>query len=55
MAASGAIEEEEFGVELGHVYAHLNRAWHARGQGGEVSTEQWVKFSAFPKDLEPVG
>jgi hypothetical protein len=55
MATSGAIEDEEFAVELGHVYAHLNRAWHVRSQDGEISTEQWAKFSAFPKDLEPVG
>jgi len=55
MATSGAIDEEEFGVDLGHVYAHLNRAWHARGQDGEISAEQWIQFSTFPKDLDPVG
>ena len=27
---AGEMEDEEFAIHLGHVYAHLNRIWHAR-------------------------
>ena len=55
MANVGAVEEEEYAVDLGHIYAHLNRAWHSRSQDGEISDEQWPVFSNFPNDLKPVG
>ena len=51
----GSIEESVFGVDLGHVFAHLNRAWHSRNQTSEISEHQWPSFSQFPKDLKPVG
>jgi hypothetical protein len=53
--AAGGIEEEDFAVQLGHVYAHLNRIWHARNEGEGLKEEQWSEFSQFPKDLTPVG
>jgi hypothetical protein len=55
-------EEEDFGeadlrIVLGHVYSHLNRAWHMRDATGEqvteFSDEQWGALSGLPKDLEP--
>ena len=55
MNEAGAIEDSEFVVQLGHVYAHLNRAWHSRNQDGEITEEQWPVFSQFPKDIKPVG
>jgi hypothetical protein len=56
MSESGAIDDEsEFSVYLGHVYAHLNRAWHSRNQDEEISEKQWLVFSQFPKDIKPVG
>ena len=55
MNAAGAIEDSEFAVYLGHVFAHLNRAWHSRNQDAAVSLEQWPSFSQFPSDLRPVG
>ncbi|MGL6094738.1 MAG: hypothetical protein ACRC7O_02905, partial [Fimbriiglobus sp.] len=30
MHANGGVEEAAFAVNLGHVFAHLNRAWHGR-------------------------
>ena len=27
MANQGAIDSEDFAIQLGHIYAHLNRAW----------------------------
>lgn len=55
MHSAKGIAESDFAVELGHVYAHLNRAWHTRNQVEEVSAEQWAAFSQFPKDVKPVG
>jgi hypothetical protein len=48
-------DESEFAVDLGHVYAHLNRVWHSRNQNSEITSEQWDEFCQFPKILKPVG
>lgn len=55
MNGAGAIDDPEFAVDLGHVYAHLNRAWHSRNQDEQITEEQWPVFSQFPKDINPVG
>ncbi|HKR62925.1 MAG TPA: hypothetical protein VJZ00_04270 [Thermoanaerobaculia bacterium] len=55
LVKAGEGEEIAFSIQLGHVYAHLNRAWHSRDQNEEISEEQWPLFSQFPKDVEPVG
>jgi hypothetical protein len=55
MHRDGRIEDEEFAVDLGHIYAHLNRVWHSRSQASEITEAQWPEFSEFPKDLKPVG
>jgi hypothetical protein len=55
MAQAGAIEDTEFEVQLGHIYAHLNRVWHSRSQSEDLTEEQWSVYSQFPKDLKPVG
>jgi hypothetical protein len=55
MHGAGSIDESVFAVDLGHVFAHLNRAWHSRNQASEISEEQWNSFSQFPQDLKPVG
>lgn len=56
MSEAGRIDEEELEVQIGHVYAHLNRIWHRRDNGsGELTREQWEAFSRFPDDIEPVG
>jgi hypothetical protein len=56
-------EEKDFGepdlrIDLGHVYSHLNRAWHMRDATGEqvteFSDEQWAAWSRLPTDLEPI-
>jgi hypothetical protein len=52
---AGSFDEAELRVNLGHVYAHLNRAWHSRAHSGEITEALWPKFSRFPNDLEPVG
>lgn len=41
-------------VDLGHVFAHLNRAWHRRELTKDLTDEQWKSASQFPSDLEPL-
>ncbi|MBX6315417.1 MAG: hypothetical protein IRY99_21275 [Isosphaeraceae bacterium] len=57
MQADGRIEESDFAVQLGHVFAHLNRAWHGRGdpQLDTVPDEELAARSQYPADLPPVG
>lgn len=45
--------EAELRVDLGHVYAHLNRAW--RRSSKELADEDWDSASQLPDDLKPVG
>ncbi|MDR7135714.1 hypothetical protein J2X06_002923 [Lysobacter niastensis] len=41
-------------VDLGHVYSHLNRAWHGRNAADALPEAEWRVASRFPTDLEPV-
>ena len=54
-AKSDEFDESEFRVQLGHVYAHLNRAWNARSLANGVTDENWDQMSQFPTDIEPIG
>jgi len=47
--------EEDFEIQLGHIYAHLNRAWNSRNMAKGVSFEKWDFISQFPNDIKPVG
>ena len=55
LTREGNCEESDLAVDLGHIYAHLNRAWNSRNQVQEIASEQWQELSSFPKDLTPVG
>ena len=56
MAADGRIDDEDFAVQIGHSYAHINRAWNGRNEPSEdVTGPQWEAFSKFPTDIEPLG
>ncbi|RYG56778.1 hypothetical protein EON80_28985 [bacterium] len=46
--------EPELRVELGHVFAHLNRAWCRRNIPEDFADSDWECASAFPSDLEPL-
>lgn len=46
--------EEALRVELGHIYAHLNRAWFRRGVEGELPDSERELASKYPGDLDPV-
>ncbi|MEM1213349.1 MAG: hypothetical protein AAGI68_13755 [Planctomycetota bacterium] len=57
MTDAGSIDEADFGIDLGHVFAHLNRAWHSRDdpQLDNISQANFQKRSQYPTDLDPVG
>ena len=54
LSESSDYSEEELRIDLGHAYAHLNRAWFRRNVPEDISDAQWDKASQFPGDLEPV-
>ena len=47
--------EKDFEIQLGHIYAHLNRAWNSRNMAEGVSFEKWDFIRQFPNDIKPVG
>ena len=46
------INEEEFNVQMGHIYSHLNRIWNSRNHIGEISDENFEEYSKLPKDIK---
>ena len=46
--------EEEFRVHLGHIYAHLNRAWRCRLIPEEMTESEWESGREFPDDIQPI-
>ncbi|WP_147292908.1 hypothetical protein [Dyella psychrodurans] len=47
-----AYDESNLRIDLGHVYAHLNRAW--RRSMRAVDKRDWDSASQFPDDLKPI-
>lgn len=47
-------DESQYRVDLGHVMAHLNRAWARRNITRELTDDEWNAFRAFPQDLTPI-
>jgi hypothetical protein len=45
--------EEAFRVDLGHVFSHLNRAWHRRNTPEDLNDAEWEQASQYPTDLSP--
>ena len=52
--ANPEYSEVEFRLDLGHIYAHLNRAWRRRDVSEDFTSQEWQQAGAFPDDLEPV-
>jgi hypothetical protein len=46
--------EDEFRIYLGHVFAHLNRAWHTRNATDDLDDKEWGEKIHFPTDLKPI-
>lgn len=57
MNDAGRINDADFAVNLGHICAHLNRAWHGRDDPAlaDWTQDQHEQSSTFPNDLRPVG
>jgi len=55
LQSDSSYDEEQFKVDLGHVYAHLNRAWNTRNSESGATEENWAAMSRLPSDLTPVG
>ncbi len=53
----GACDEVDLRICLGHIYAHLNRAWFRRNVkwSDDLDGARRELASAFPTDIEPVG
>ncbi|HTD03457.1 hypothetical protein [Undibacterium sp.] len=46
-------DEVNLRIDLGHVFSHLNRAWHRRDKIENLTEEQWLRAGQFPTDLDP--
>ena len=55
MQTNPSYGEEEFAIDIGHLYAHLNRAWNSRNFNKEPTEDEWQKNTEFPSDIQPVG
>lgn len=58
MSKNSRYSDEEFAVELGHVYAHLNRSWNIRDRTDSDQPDldkEWDLISAYPKDIKALG
>lgn len=47
-------DEANFRIDLGHVFSHLNRAWHGHQKANGLDEAEWVTASRFPTDLDPI-
>jgi hypothetical protein len=56
LESRGAYGIEEFQVEMGHLYHHLNTAWNGRdqtdAQHAKCTDEDFKRFRQFPKESE---
>jgi hypothetical protein len=53
--ADGAIDADEFRIDIGHVYAHLNRAWYRSKSSNDISDAEYDAATGFPADITPMG
>jgi hypothetical protein len=56
MSSEPGFSEDEFRIHLGHVFAHLNRAWRMRNdaEGNALDDMEWDETVQFPTDLKPM-
>jgi hypothetical protein len=47
-------DEARLRIDLGHVMAHLNRAWTSRNVARELTDAEWESFREYPQDLRPI-
>ena len=46
--------DEEFRIQLAHVFSHLNRAWRRREMSRDFSDSEWEEASQYHHDLKPM-
>ncbi|MDB6045948.1 MAG: hypothetical protein JWM63_4499 [Gammaproteobacteria bacterium] len=54
LAVGQDYDESCFRVDIGHVMAHLNRAWARRNVERQLTDEEWEKFREYQRDLSPI-
>jgi hypothetical protein len=54
MTNNPTYSEAELRIHLGHIYAHLNRAWRQRLVHEEMTETEWGKSREFPDDIQPI-
>ena len=47
-------EEANLRIDLGHVMAHLNRAWVRRTVREDLGETEWEAAREFPRDVQPI-
>ena len=47
-------DETDFKIQISHVYGHLNRIYHRRNHIGDIDDKEWMQYSKFPADIEPI-
>lgn len=55
MMTSETFAEDEFRVQIGHIFTHLSRAWNSRNSAKGLVAEDWDVISQLPKDLDQAG
>lgn len=55
MNENGTVDEVQYKINIGHVFAHLNRGWNSRNKIGDYNAKEREEFSSFPNDIEPCG
>ena len=55
MVSKGEISETDYEIQIGHIFAHLNRGWNTRNRVGDYSDDEREKYTSFPIDIEPCG
>lgn len=55
MSDADDFTDGDLAVHLGHIFAHLNRAWNTRNLESELTSDQTDAASQFPTDLKPIG
>ncbi len=54
ISTNAEYSEESFRIDLGHVYAHLNRAWRRRHVREDMTEAEWSAGREFPSDIQPI-
>jgi hypothetical protein len=54
LSADSEYDESELRVDMGHVMAHLNRAWARRNSTADLTDEEFESFREYQQDLRPI-